>query len=190
MYGRSHEKGFALLLSLIVVSVIVVVGLSILDLSIKQVRLSTSAKDSEKAFHAANAGMECARFTRRDLSDDMENGNAISPTCFGTTVSATINATAPTVSGDGDANLYTYSFDWGADPRCTLIDTLVASSSVSGGGMTVTNMNALFLGYKGGPTYGCDAGARCTVISVRGYNRNCADISGYGTVEREVLLKL
>ncbi|MFW6210467.1 MAG: hypothetical protein ACOC4E_03185, partial [Patescibacteria group bacterium] len=55
-------SGFALLITLLVVGVVLAVGAVLLDLTIKQVQLSSTAKDSEIAFHAANAGMECARF--------------------------------------------------------------------------------------------------------------------------------
>lgn len=79
---NKRETGFALLMTLIVVSVVVSIGLTVLDLSIKQVRLSTNAKESEIAFHAANAGMECARYWRRAASTTVERGGAITPNCF------------------------------------------------------------------------------------------------------------
>jgi Tfp pilus assembly protein PilX len=85
MYNTEKQAGFALLISLLVVGVVISVGLSILDLSIKQVRLASNATESEKAFHAANAGIECARYWRRVLSMQIEDGMTLSPspTCFG-----------------------------------------------------------------------------------------------------------
>ena len=80
----SQKTGFALLISLIVVSVVLSVGLVILDLTIKQVRLAATTADSETAFHAANAGMECARYWRRNLDDAaLLGGNINSVECFG-----------------------------------------------------------------------------------------------------------
>src|SRR6056297_3030355 len=70
--NTQSQSGFALLVSLIVVSVVVSVGLVLLDVTIKQLRLSSNSTDSEIAFHAANAGMECAQFWRRDLSDAIQ----------------------------------------------------------------------------------------------------------------------
>jgi hypothetical protein len=35
----------------------------------------------------------------------------------------------------------------------------------------------------------CNAGERCTILSVKGYNRECGTATGYGSVEREVLLQ-
>ncbi len=188
---KQKESGFALLISLIVVGVVISIGLSVLDLTIKQVRLSTNAKESELAFHAANAGMECARYWRRASSSQMEVGDPISPECFNTSPDTnTIDATVPTYVGDGESFLYSYEFTWGgASPRCTQINTVVASSSAIGVGVTTTNMTALIPGYPNGTDKFCEPGARCSTISVRGYNRPCNTATGYGVVQREVLLQ-
>jgi len=53
------EKGFALLMTLLIISVVLSVALTTLSLSIKQTRLATDTRDAEVAFHAANAGLEC-----------------------------------------------------------------------------------------------------------------------------------
>lgn len=198
------ESGFALLITLVVVGVVLSVGMTILDLSIKQVRLSTNAKESEIAFHAANAGMECARYWRRAEADKMEIGDVVSPSCFDqspnpNTVSAipagALGDANPHVVGDGKAFKYSYDFTWGpTNDRCTKINTLVASSSSQGLGMTITHMKDIFTGYPTttadpDPSSFCEPGSRCTVISVKGYNRPCSTANGYGTVEREVLLQ-
>jgi len=189
------NSGFALLITLILVSVVLSVGLTILDLSIKQVRLSTNAKESEIAFHAANAGLECARYIRNVNDAEMEVGQTIGVDCFGDSDSVPSNTgTVPNISGDGEAFLYEYDFTWGVSgaERCSRISTLVASSTVSGSGMTIDNMQALIPGYPDGGDKNCQAGARCTVISVRGYNKSCTTVTTgntYGIVEREVLLQ-
>ena len=198
MKKYSQESGFALLMTLIVVGVVLSIGMSILDLSIKQVKLSSNAKESEIAFHAANAGMECARYWRRASTDDMEIGNPISPFCFDVnppdtnTVSEIVGPS--NIVGDGKAFMYRYSFTWGpaGDYRCTQVDNMIASSSSSGAGVTVKGMSSFFPGWPtatAGPDSYCEPGSRCTVISARGYNRPCSTATGYGTIEREVLLQ-
>lgn len=201
MNNSSRETGFALLITLVVVGVVLSVGLTILDLSIKQVKLSANAKESEISFHAANAGMECARYWRRKKADDMETGQTFNATCFAVTnnnIAPNSNPDPePTLDpsrNDGEAFLYQYQFAWGTnDPRCTQIITLVASSSIAGNGVTVDNTDSLIPGYPDGTDLDCDAGSRCTVISVRGYNKTCpSTFTGgfsYGTVQREVLLQ-
>ncbi len=189
---RKKEQGFALLMTLIVVTVVVAIGLTVLDLSTKQIRLSTNAKDSEVAFHAANAGMECARFWRRQASTLMETGSPVSPSCFGSALYSNNRVRITSnVSGDGEVYKYDYAFSWAAGSRCSQITTLVASSTSQGAGLTIGNITALVPGYPGGSLNEkeCAAGERCTVLSVRGYNKPCNDVSGYGTVQREVLLQ-
>ena len=195
-----REQGFALLITLVVVGVVLAVGLSILDLSIKQVRLSSNAKDSEVSFHAANAGMECARYVRRVNSNKMEIGEDITPDCFGSTAAVTSGNQLPNSgagmhisAGDGEALFYTYDIGWGSPAdRCTRVDTLVASTSItSASDLQIDNVSSALPGFPDASKK-CEPGARCTVISVRGYNKSCAALgagSTYGIVEREVLLQ-
>ena len=190
----TDSQGFALLITLIVVGVVLSIGLSVLNLSISQVRLSADAKESEAAFHATNAGMECARYWRRVENTAMEQGNTFAPTCFGVApvLPVAINSpTAPTLddASDGAANVYNYEFSWSTGDRCTRIQTLVASSTISGDGATTTNMFALMPSYPEGDDFYCGAGSICTVIAVQGYNQPCARVNAYGTIQREVLLQ-
>jgi len=183
---RNQQSGFALLMALIVVSVVVSIGLSVLDLTMKQVRLSTNSKDSETAFHAANAGLECARYWRTAESDDMEAGNSISPDCFG-------SAMTPVITNLSGINAYVYEMEatWGVSSalRCSQMTILVISSDLSAT-TTVSGMQTIIPGYPYGATKDCRPGARCTAISVRGYSRSCGEITARGTVQREVLLEL
>jgi hypothetical protein len=192
------EKGFALLMSLIVVGVVLSVGLTILDLSIKQVRLSTNAKESEIAFHAANAGVECARYWRRVEASNIFDGNDISGVleCFG---ESEINysddelgsSDADFINSDGNLYRYQYEFSWGADNACTSVDMLIFSTDNTGSGLEVENMEDLIAGYPADNAT-CSAGSVCTVLAVKGYNRSCPGAGqsfGPGTIEREVLLQ-
>jgi Tfp pilus assembly protein PilX len=184
---RNQQSGFALLMALIVVSVVVSIGITVLDLTLKQLRLSTNSKDSETAFHAANAGLECARYWRMEESDDMEDGEDISPACFG---AAAMSPDITSISGV-DAHVYEMETTWG-DPaalRCSQMTILVISSDILSP-TTVSGMQGIIPGYPYGTTKECEPGSRCTVISVRGYSRSCGEISARGTVQREVLLEL
>ena len=186
----NKEKGFALLMTLIVVTVVVSIGLSILSLSIKQAQLSTNAKESEIAFHAANAGSECARLVRKQNTLATEQGQDISPSCFGVNSDPdSVTPTTPAKIGDGDVYLYHYNFTWGTDVRCTDIYMLVASSSPVGAGVTTTNMSSIVPGYPNGTDSYCEPGSRCTVLSVQGYNKGCNSLNAPGVVQRDVLLE-
>ncbi|MCA9363460.1 hypothetical protein KC851_04020 [Candidatus Kaiserbacteria bacterium] len=202
---KQRETGFALLMSLIVVGVIVTIGLTLLDLSVKQLNLSTNARNSEISFHAANAGAECARYVRRSFADDMEAGNDITNvSCFDQTIGSVraiaVSDSAPITevglddASDAEATVYSYYYTWGTNnDRCSVIDTLVVNADIDGDGAVVNNMPVFFLGYVSS-TKDCDPGSICTVVSVRGYNQACDGGSdptpqGYGTIEREVLIE-
>lgn len=189
-----RENGFALLMTLIVVTIVIAIGLTVLDLSTKQVRLASNATDSEIAFHAANAGMECARYWRRQGSDSMENGQTVSNVqCFASTpVNVVPQQITDNVTGDGEVYKYEYSFTWAGNTRCSQITTLVASSTDNGDpsldDVVIQQMPTLIQGYPSSSKT-CAVGERCTVLSVRGYNKPCGSTTGYGTVQREVLLQ-
>jgi Tfp pilus assembly protein PilX len=189
--AKKTQSGFALLLTLVVVAVLISIGLSVLDLSIKQIRLSGTAKDSEVAFHAANAGLECATYWRSESADDMENGNDISPSCFETSADDIAADSVALLGGsDGSAYVYEYEFSWGSPNRCSRITAVVISADIDGDGATTTNIESILPGYPNGQQKACQPGTKCSVISVQGYNKACNLIQTHGTVQREVLLQL
>jgi len=202
---KLSQAGFALLVSLIVVSVVVSIGLVLLDVTIKQLRLSSNSTDSELAFHAANAGIECARYWRRVQANRIEGNEFTSPVenagrsisavleCFGSAEDAySDGALVVDDTGDGNAFLYEYEFDWASGDRCAEIDMVVAVASVFGDGVEVGAgvMAVAIPGYPAGQVLDCPAGSFCTVISSKGYNRSCDQKNSFGTVQREVLLEL
>lgn len=190
---QQTRAGFALLITVIVLGVVAAVGLAMVELTINQVRLATNAKDSEVAFHAANAGLECARYWRSNQSAAVESGDStLTPSCFGgslTDNTASDPELASGVSGDGSAYQYQWDFTWGSPERCSRVNLIAAVADSGGSGMTVNNMETLVPGYPDGTTKDCDAGGRCTVISVQGFNRACGNVGTFGTVQREVLVQ-
>lgn len=186
-HRNPKTSGFALLMTLIVLGVVAAVGISMVELTIKQVRLSSNSTDSEVAFHAANAGLECARYWRRVATADIVDGNDYSPACMDGTVSEFSNDAINV--GDGLANQYQYRVSWGSPERCSLVNMVTLVADASGSGITVSDMPSRVPGYPDGSDKTCDAGGRCTVISVQGFNRDCDDIGNFGTVQREVLVQ-
>lgn len=59
---RKNSAGFTLLYSVLVTSLLLAIGIAIFNISIKEVILSGSARDSQFAFYAADAGIECALY--------------------------------------------------------------------------------------------------------------------------------
>lgn len=62
---RKHthkEKGFTLLLSVLVSALLLAIGLAIFNITIKELILSSSGRESQFAFYAADTGAECALY--------------------------------------------------------------------------------------------------------------------------------
>lgn len=61
-FPYSSHRGFTLLYSVLVVGILLTVGLAMLDISVRQLILSASARESKQALYAADSGVECALF--------------------------------------------------------------------------------------------------------------------------------
>jgi len=59
----SHQqKGFALLFSVLISSLLLTIGLSIFNIALKELAISTATERSVHAFYAADSGRECAMY--------------------------------------------------------------------------------------------------------------------------------
>lgn len=81
------ENGYTLLFSVLISSLLLAIGLAILNISTKEVALSSAARESEFAFYAADSGAECAM--RWDFQGALATTTAnATVTCNGTTEGA------------------------------------------------------------------------------------------------------
>ena len=102
--GRGNlqpKAGFAMLFSVLISSLLVVIGLSIFSITLKELAISTSARESQIAFYAANSGMECALYwdlkqnafaTTTNIYEDARVGG-ITANCDGARVNSSYSKT-------------------------------------------------------------------------------------------------
>jgi hypothetical protein len=129
---KNTQAGIALLMTIIVLGVVLSVTLAIVELSLQHLSLSVDSRDSEIAFHAANAGLECARYYKRHSSSTFETGGPNVPqTCFGTNSPKFVRFGAGGAEGvatssgaRGAAYRYQASILSGAS-RCSVIDMVI-----------------------------------------------------------------
>ena len=90
------SAGFALLFSVILSSILLAISIGVANIALKQVNFSTSAKDTNDAFFAADTGIECA--LRHDRSDATENAfvGTASMNCAGSAI--TLSGASPSWS--------------------------------------------------------------------------------------------
>ena len=90
-------RGFTLLIAVILSTVVLTVGLALLDVAYKQVILSSTAKQSQAAFYNADSALECAlyydqKFDAFDFTSPAASGSI---TCSSTPITNyQTNATA------------------------------------------------------------------------------------------------
>ena len=98
------QRGFTLLITLILTAVILGVGLSLLDISLKQVTLASSARQSTYAFYNADSALECGLYWDSiDTFDYTSEPSSGSITCQG----QNFNYTATAASGGSRTTTFT-----------------------------------------------------------------------------------
>lgn len=112
--AQTHARGFTILLSALVASLSLALGISVFAIAQKQLILSSTGRASQYAFYAADTGAECALF--HDL-----RGGAFATTSPVTPLTCDGNS-AITVS-HGDLNVLPVDFTFEFEPNgyCTQI---------------------------------------------------------------------
>ncbi|MFA6585792.1 MAG: hypothetical protein WCS86_01370 [Candidatus Paceibacterota bacterium] len=59
---KNNKDGFALLYAIMISSILLAIGLGVGNIAFKEIKFSTSAKDTNDAFFAADTGAECALY--------------------------------------------------------------------------------------------------------------------------------
>lgn len=118
MTEERYKTGFAMLFAVLASSLLIAIGVSIFNISLKELQIATSEQASQSAYYAADSAEECALYWDIKMGafpaclDD--NCNPSTPGDVSTTSSNTIvcNGTAttlPAFSGDPIYHTYTYS---------------------------------------------------------------------------------
>lgn len=94
-------KGFAMLFAVLLASFLVTLGVSIFSISLKEIQIATSIRDSQIAYYAADSARECVLywdvkegvFPVVNINEEMiDNGKgSVSVTCNGHTVDLLFN---------------------------------------------------------------------------------------------------
>jgi hypothetical protein len=155
---KKGNEGFAMLFSVLISSVLLSIGLSIFNLTIKELILSSSGRESQFSFYAADTGVECALYWNfEDPNPFAVNSSSPSPTtinCVGQDISLT-----PSISNNRSAETqFSLSIPAVSPTSCAIVKVTKTAPSVGG---IIT-----------------------TVVDSRGYNTSCTDTSNPNRVER------
>ncbi len=109
---KNRERGFTLLLAVLVSSLILAIGLAISNILLKELLLSSSGRESQFAFYAADSGAECALFWD------------IKASAFSTSTATAISCNAMSlgdVGGQGYDVASTFTLDFAPEPYCAKV---------------------------------------------------------------------
>ena len=148
----TSHRGFTLLIAIVLATVALVLGLSLADVAYKQVLLSTTQKQSETAFYAADSALECALYYD-------QQANAFD---YQTPAPQSQLLCGNNASPSSDVTVTNYSSTQGGSNRITTFTIPCAAGGISA---TVTV-------YKTDPlsTAICNANGAKTCIYANGYN--------------------
>src|SRR3989338_2121518 len=62
------RSGFVILFAVVISSIVLAITMGVANIALKEIRFSTSAKDTNEAFFAADTGAECAFFNDKSLA--------------------------------------------------------------------------------------------------------------------------
>lgn len=82
----THPRGFTLIIAVVLTSVLVSIGLTLLDVTLKQILLASAATQSTTAFYAADSALECALYADQQQGAFSYAGNLSSITCHGRSI--------------------------------------------------------------------------------------------------------
>lgn len=108
IFLQKNQKGFVILFTIIIATIILMIGLGIFSVATRQTVLSGTAREAQYAFYAADAGVECALFADGLLTGAITYTNTSDPFDCGASILS--------VDGDGVSDPYTFDVDISNDP--------------------------------------------------------------------------
>ncbi len=119
-WRTKRERGFTLIIAVLVASLLLAIGFSLANFAVKQLIISSTGRESQFAFYAADSGIECAFYW--DFKYGVSSAFATSSSsqtpaivCNGQTIQPVVTASSAT-----DASS-TFAFNFAPQPYCTVV---------------------------------------------------------------------
>ncbi len=172
MMRSNPRQGFTLFIAVITVSIVLAIGISILNIMLKELTLSSTVRESRIAFYAADAAMECAQYWDQSSVGGKFNPTASAGTisCMGGPVQQEGGGASASIGGNDYGDPEIFQIEWGSPAICAHVSVTKYHSDSGSVAMS--------------PSGSCPQGVVCTVIESQGYNRACDNLSDPRTVER------
>lgn len=111
--GRKAHRGFTLLLAVLISSVLVALGSALFDIVSKEIRLSSSGRESQFAFYSSDTGIECAFYWDTKQNAFATTSPLTHITCGGSGVPSELTRTSQNLGLPNEVMVTTFSFPIG-----------------------------------------------------------------------------
>jgi len=124
------KRGITIYIAVTITAALILVSFSIINITLKQISLSSAGRDSQAAFYAADSGIECALFwnLRNPTNPGFSAFDPVSPV-----QNINCNNTPISVSRTGATSTFTMTF---AEPYCAIVTVakVLASTTIESRG--------------------------------------------------------
>jgi len=131
-WNKKHRKGFTLLFASLIASLLLAIGAGIFSIVFKELILTSSARESQFAFYAADTGIECALYW--DLRGRVfATSTASAPTPSGTKCNTNDITTSPSwnVVVGPSSGVTTFSVVFSPEPYCATVTVIKNSGDTT-----------------------------------------------------------
>jgi hypothetical protein len=118
MEHRTKHAGFTALFAVIVSALVLAIGISIANITLKQIQISSANRDSQIAFYAADSGAECALFADLNEKAFPLEGGPLQFSCLGQDHTASVVDD----TGPNEGVVWGFTVEYEEDPKyCAII---------------------------------------------------------------------
>ncbi|MFA5838534.1 MAG: pilus assembly PilX N-terminal domain-containing protein [Candidatus Paceibacterota bacterium] len=104
-----HSHGFTLLMAMVISSLLLSLGITVFNVTLKELVLSSYGRNSQFAFYAADTGVECALFW------------GIKKNAFSTSSPTNIECDGKTIENVGGQSVSIFNINFSPDPFCATV---------------------------------------------------------------------
>lgn len=136
------QKGYTLLFSILVASLVLAIGISILNINKKELLLTAGARDSAAAFYAADGGLECALYADNNdtFSTTDDHRDRFDTSCF---------ISHGSIDKSGGGNIFTFHARFGDPGKSCAVVTVDKTPKINGDPQTVIDSRGYNTGWSG-----------------------------------------
>lgn len=108
-FFTKKNRGFVILFAVTISAILLAIALGVSNIALKQVNFSTSAKNTNDAFFAADTGAECALYY--DRSTPPPPNRFVWPDSSGVSITCANATFTPSLIGGSTSTAWSYSFN-------------------------------------------------------------------------------